>query len=256
MTQLALSTPDLAQAIRAIGTPGFMSALLDLMRTVAPFRGAFVSRLRPSRLPEHLYDNVRQERRSVVVDRWLDRAWLLDPFVASYLSGRFDPVMVLEEVAPDRFSQTDYYNIYYRSVRLKDELAVFVTLPESTLFFSLGRLIDETRFSRKDRARLLEAQPVFASLCEQHFHGKAPRHTEPTMGSASLEVLIRDLCGGLTNREIEIVQYLLRGHSSQSIALVLDLSPATVKVHRKNIYRKLGISSQSDLFSLFLQSVI
>lgn len=256
MTQLALSPLDLAKSIRSIGTAEFMPALLDLMRTVAPFRGAFVSRLSPSRLPEHLYDNVRQERRSVVVDRWLDRAWLLDPFVVSYLSGRFDAVMVLEEVAPDRFTQTDYYNIYYRSVRLKDELAIFVTLPDSTLFFSLGRLIGETRFSRKDRARLLEAQPVIASLCEQHFHGQAPRRANQARSSVSLEALIQEVCEGLTNREIEIVQHLLRGHSSQSIALVLDLSPATVKVHRKNIYRKLGISSQSDLFAIFLQSVI
>ncbi len=256
MTQLFVSAPELAKAIRSIGTADFVPALLDFMRSVAPFRGAFVSRLSPSRLPEHVFDNVRAERRSVVVDRWLDRAWLLDPFVVSYLGGRFDPVMVLEEVAPDRFSQTDYYSIYYRSVRLKDELAVFVELPQSTLFFSLGRLIDEARFSRKDRARLLEAQPVIASLCEQHFNGQVAHNPQPERGTVSLEDLIQGVCEGLTNREIEIVQHLLRGHSSQSIALVLDLSPATVKVHRKNIYRKLGISSQSDLFSIFLQSVI
>ncbi|WP_323785264.1 helix-turn-helix transcriptional regulator [Thalassovita sp.] len=256
MTQASATADALAKAIRSIGTADFVPSVLDYMRTVTPFRGAFVSRLSPGALPEHIFDNVRQERRSVVVDRWLDRAWLLDPFVVSFISDRFDPIMVLDDVAPDRFSQTDYFHIYYKSVRLKDELAVFVTLSDSTLFFSLGRLVGEMRFSRRDVNRLLQAHQVISALCEQHFHRSPRTAPDQLSGAMHLDTMIEQVCKGLTSREIEIVQHLLRGHSSQSIALLLDLSPATVKVHRKNIYRKLGISSQSALFSIFLQSVI
>ena len=106
-----------------------------------------------------------------MVDRWLDRAWLLVPFVVSYISGKFDPVMVLDQVAPDRFSQTDYFSIYYRSVRLKDEMAVFVTLPESTLFLSLGRLTGEMRFSKRDLARLRNIHPVISPCASSIFTG-------------------------------------------------------------------------------------
>ena len=56
----------------------------------------------------------------------------------------------------------------------------------------------------------------------------------------------------LTHRECEIAGLILKGHSSKSIARIIEISPGTVKIHRKNIYRKLGISSQSELFSLFL----
>ena len=55
----------------------------------------------------------------------------------------------------------------------------------------------------------------------------------------------------LTRREREVVRLLLRGHSVKSTAGVLDLAPGTVKIHRRNIYAKLGISSQSQLFSRF-----
>lgn len=243
-------------AIRSIGTPDFIPELLDYMRTVTQFRGAFITRLNPSRPPEHIYDNVRQDRRSVVVDRWLDRAWLLDPFVARFIGERFDPIMVLDDVAPDRFSKSDYFYIYYKSVRLKDELAMFVMLSDSTLFFSLGRLIGEMRFSRRDVQRFLEAHQVIAALCEQHFQHTPRSGQDQSRGTISLEFVMDKVCGDLTARENEIVLHLLRGHSSRSIALLLNLSPATVKVHRKNIYRKLGISSQSALFSIFLQSVI
>jgi DNA-binding CsgD family transcriptional regulator len=45
----------------------------------------------------------------------------------------------------------------------------------------------------------------------------------------------------------------LRGNSSKAIAKRLSISQETVKVHRRNLYAKLGVSSQSELFSLFLQ---
>jgi DNA-binding CsgD family transcriptional regulator len=56
----------------------------------------------------------------------------------------------------------------------------------------------------------------------------------------------------LSNREREVIQYVLRGHSSGSIALNLDVSVTTIKTHRKRAYSKLNISSQSELFSMFL----
>jgi hypothetical protein len=45
---------------------------------------------------------------------------------------------------------------------------------------------------------------------------------------------------------------ILQGHSTQSIALHLDIAPGTVKIHRKNIYRKMQISTQAELFSVFM----
>jgi DNA-binding CsgD family transcriptional regulator len=57
----------------------------------------------------------------------------------------------------------------------------------------------------------------------------------------------------LTAREREIVQLILIGHSSNSICLKLGVSLPTVKTHRRNIYSKLQISSQAELFNLFLK---
>ncbi len=59
----------------------------------------------------------------------------------------------------------------------------------------------------------------------------------------------------LTAREQEIVRLLLAGHSTKSAARELDISDGTVKVHRKHIYQRLDVSSQSQLFQLFLEHV-
>ena len=59
----------------------------------------------------------------------------------------------------------------------------------------------------------------------------------------------------LTAREREVTQLNLRGHSSESIGLNLDISLGTVNTHRRKAYAKLGISSQSELLSLLLRSL-
>ncbi len=48
---------------------------------------------------------------------------------------------------------------------------------------------------------------------------------------------------------------MLRGHSSKSAARRLDISPDTERVHRRNIYDKLGVSSQAELCSLFFEAL-
>ena len=56
----------------------------------------------------------------------------------------------------------------------------------------------------------------------------------------------------LTSREQDVARLILRGHSSDSIALRLGITTATVKIHRRNLYAKLNISSQPELFALFI----
>ena len=51
----------------------------------------------------------------------------------------------------------------------------------------------------------------------------------------------------LTNREQTILLQLAQGRSNREVALDLDISIRTVETHRKNIKRKLGISSTPGL---------
>ena len=51
----------------------------------------------------------------------------------------------------------------------------------------------------------------------------------------------------LTRKEIQILQLILDGKTSQDMALELHRSKRTIDVHRKNIMRKLEASSPADL---------
>lgn len=57
------------------------------------------------------------------------------------------------------------------------------------------------------------------------------------------------LPAGLTSREREVVERLVEGHGEKQVAARLGLSLQTGHAHVKSIYRKLHVSSRSELLS-------
>ena len=53
--------------------------------------------------------------------------------------------------------------------------------------------------------------------------------------------------GGLTQRELEVLQMIVDGKSNKEIATALNLSANTVAVHRANIMNALGIHKTAEL---------
>ena len=63
----------------------------------------------------------------------------------------------------------------------------------------------------------------------------------------SLKPRIADGREPLTSREQQILLELAQGKSNREVGLALDISVRTVETHRKNLKRKLGISSTAGL---------
>jgi DNA-binding CsgD family transcriptional regulator len=100
---------------------------------------------------------------------------------------------------------------------------------------------------------------VVIAAAERHWRGLSQRF-DAAPETPPAETTLREAFAAfgrhrLTQREGEVVAMVLRGHSSEAIATALKIAPGTVKIHRKNIYAKLGIGSQAELFSLFLASL-
>lgn len=68
-----------------------------------------------------------------------------------------------------------------------------------------------------------------------------------TGANAALEPKTTDGREPLTNREQTILLELAQGKSNRDVADALDISVRTVETHRKNIKRKLGVSSTAGL---------
>jgi len=62
----------------------------------------------------------------------------------------------------------------------------------------------------------------------------------------------RAYLANLTDRQIEVMNLVVAGHSSKVIAQRLGISPKTVDIHRGNIMRKLGVRSVVEIVQLRL----
>ena len=56
-----------------------------------------------------------------------------------------------------------------------------------------------------------------------------------------------------TKKETEIIEFLIKGYTSQDIADAIGLSKHTVDTHRRNILKKNDCSNTSELFSLYFK---
>ncbi len=71
------------------------------------------------------------------------------------------------------------------------------------------------------------------------------------------EIILNDAFSktyNLSNREIEVIDLMIENHSNDVIADNLFLSIETIKTHRKNIFRKLGVNNLLDLYKLLISS--
>lgn len=61
---------------------------------------------------------------------------------------------------------------------------------------------------------------------------------------------------GLTQRESEVLQLLVRGHSIKSIAVLLNIAYDTTRSHLRNIYHKLHVSCGKEAIAKVLSGKI
>jgi DNA-binding NarL/FixJ family response regulator len=56
----------------------------------------------------------------------------------------------------------------------------------------------------------------------------------------------REIPGGLTRRELEILKLVAEGHSNAALARMLWVTEQTVKFHLSNVYRKLEVTNRTE----------
>jgi DNA-binding CsgD family transcriptional regulator len=54
---------------------------------------------------------------------------------------------------------------------------------------------------------------------------------------------------GLSQRETEVLAWVIQGKDNKEIATQLSIHPSTVRKHLENIYRKLGVQSRTEAIS-------
>ena len=195
-------------------------------------------------------------RGKTTLDRYVTGPFLLDPFYrAATIDGRFG-VFQLKTLSPKGFKESEYYRTWYQDCGFQDECGLLIKLTDGLVNLAFG-MTDGSRTFSKRQINLLQAVfPVVDALVRRHWHDAVPPAASQTGLRQRLQVALSAFGASvLTRREREVIELVLLGHSTRLIAEKLQISTETIKLHRKHAYAKLDISSQAELFYLFVAAI-
>ncbi|KNH21043.1 LuxR family transcriptional regulator [Pseudomonas syringae] len=182
------------------------------------------------------------------IHRYVKGLYMLDPF---YIANRENPqsgFFHMLDIAPEHFLETEYYHQYFAQYISVDEAQYNVQLDsDRTLCISFG---SNARFNQEQITILDIIKPWVTALMHQRMCFEIDVEKDPPEPTPWPEAILQ-LGTQITTREKDVLKLLLSGFSNKEIAGKLSLSAETIKVHRRNIYAKLNIKSQPELFARF-----
>lgn len=248
------------EAFAHIDEPDALGFLASAFGHLVSIESVMISLEHKDRAPQLLYQRgIPEQYQYSIIDRYFSAGYLLDPFCLAVEQGLAEGFYHLEEIAPDNFFDSEYYKTYYlKAGSSEDSFYLVDTGNDSQISVSLfqGSGGDSLRM---EQLHLLRAVEPLVREFISGFGRRGLQHSHP-------EVTVRDDlkqrvqsafeqfgCDVLTEREREVAHMVLRGHSVKSTASQMNISPETVRMHRKNLYLKLEVGSQSELFALFIE---
>jgi len=247
----------IARLFDARDSDALSEALYALIHAVVPLESFIIFHYHLQEIPEIIYQKTDHRHRRNNLEKYLDGAYLLDPFYQAFFAGQTSQIVTLKDIAPDHFRRSEYYRTYYKSSGLKDEVNIYLRLSEqSSLVLALGRDQKGRHFSKYELKLLADIFPILNAASLRQWADRTGGHSEEDKGNLRfLRGLENFGTSCLSAKESEVLHLLLMGHSAKSTAARMAISPGTVKIHRNNIYAKLDINSQTELFSLFIAAL-
>jgi len=253
----------LANIISAGSTTAATLALSDELVSQLKIDSSLLMRFPKDGGPQMLYGDYHHRRRSNDIDDYFSGNYALDPFYLNIEECRKAGAMSLGEVIEENFDFSEYYKAHYKSAGLVDEICFCCSDGQSGyVILSLARAVGKDHFSESELDAARRIAPLIKGFLRANWRtlaqASAPNETLKTKDDLHRHIENARMNFGrsiLTRREFDILQLLLRGNSIELIGKKLDIAVGTIKVHRKHIYSKLKIRSQSEIFSLFLDVV-
>ncbi|MDW6023334.1 helix-turn-helix transcriptional regulator [Mesorhizobium sp. BAC0120] len=241
--------------------------LIQALQELAPFEIYTVTIFIPNRAPLLLYGNLDEFVPPRVIENFLTGTYLLDAVYSACCAGVKPGLFRLSELAPDDYFSSDFYNSADFHPCVSDEKGslaeeiVYMARPAEDLYLvlSLMRTKRVSPFDDAEFGNLKVVAPVVLETMSSHWqsHVSQARQSDVEPPASTLDKAFATFAKDkLSPREQTIVSLLLRGHSTLSVAHNLDIAEGTAKVHRRNIYEKLGISSQAQMFLMFCSHII
>lgn len=250
----------------AVGTAGFERSALALLAALIPNDMQWLV----------IYDKISRPRivhfnmTSGDVGFYLNREEIPELYVSGYY--RFDPiyrywreiaepgVCTLHHMPVNTCDPCTYISEFLPITHMEDEAVVLFDYGDNK---AMGLCLSRSsQFTMAEVILMRSIYPLLAGLFDAHrrlYPANDPNVTAVAFGevssdspldfSAAVEEFMPEI---LTPRERQIVKCVLAGYPNAAIASYLGIGEGTAWNHKKRVYGKLDITTERELFSLFL----
>jgi DNA-binding CsgD family transcriptional regulator len=160
-----------------------------------------------------------------------------DPALHDFINARGQTITMLRDVDERQWYRSPHYEIVRKPFNMDHSLYCRLTLPNGEdMAVGIQRCPGDPIFSERDKALV------------HLLHTSAPHvYYAPTPRRPELDEL--------APRLKPVLRYLLQGDAEKEVAAKLKLSPHTVHVYTKVIYRELGLHSRGELLAKYARAV-
>lgn len=259
ITQLSKWNRDLSRAISALGSDQFFPALIEAIRGQVPIEYPQIWLYHRDLPPQVLYHEIPASAVASQVDTYLDGPYREDPFYQTSMNQPRSKFYRLSRITAGKLRESQYYRDYYAETGTVDEAIYLSRLRAGNVInLCMMRLPQQGEFSEQEYETLyLLAEPVSELIKSHSEHNDfAVTYLIQPGINHQIDLAFRTFGSSLLSpREKDVLELMLRGYGTDISATRLGIALETVRRHRKSIYRKLDVSSQTDLFSLFINSL-
>ncbi|APE44448.1 hypothetical protein BOO69_14280 [Sulfitobacter alexandrii] len=249
---------EIADLDAHVGARTFPEAVVNWVRSRIPTQSVSLFEFEAGMQPRTLFSHAPGHDPNMV--EYTNGIYVLDPMYSLFAEDRFFGTVLLDLAGSEDREMPETFARYWIKVLADHEIGTLMQIgPDRcahlSIYVSLG---DEVH----DALALIKlVHPVLTGMFRRHLVPHVPENAASEAARRRVHATVSKVMSDfgsatLTDREREISQLLLKGHSSKSIARILDISPGTAAIHRSNIYRKLGVTGHGELFSMFIGKLI
>lgn len=257
--QISKWNRDLSRAIEALGSEVFFTRLIEAIRGQIHFDYPQIWLYHRDLPPKVLHHQIPPQAVAAQIDYYLEGPYREDPFFQISMNQPRARIYRLSRITAGKLEESRYYQEYYADTGTVDEAIYLSRLQEgSVINLCMMRLPQRGAFTEDEYQRLyLLADPVAALLkCHSELGDFAATHLIQPGINHQVDLAFRTFgTAFLSPRERDVLELMLRGYGTDVTGQRLGIALETVRRHRKSIYRKLDVSSQTDLFALFINSL-
>ncbi|WED23995.1 helix-turn-helix transcriptional regulator [Vibrio sp. JC009] len=234
------------------------ASLMEYLSKVVSFDSLIILGCQSGSLPVCLF-STQETQHNPSMQSLVASSYVYDPFYSAFSERKLEGIYSVEDVITNRAELNDYRQRFQINMGRRDELAINIPLDKSRQAIIFIRRNGVSKlFSLEEKRHLYRHFTHTKKLC----HDLWPRVWTASAGADNNleqvmhQALVNFGADILTGREQEITALIIQGSDNKAIANVLEISVATVKVHRKSIYNKFAVSSLGELFQAYLSHLV